>query len=118
MTIHLIVNYLFCLTNFQNCKLIESWKENSFSNWTILSLNEQMTLEDGCCCDESFVNVELNEQEMNQIWDLNSKYENKSPSSSSLSSPIDCFNILSSTNTISTSIEPNSIIIDDVLGLF
>jgi hypothetical protein len=93
--------------------LIESWNENSFSNWTILlSLNEQMTFEDDCCCDERFVNVELNE-EMNQLCDLNSKYEIQSSSS------IDCLNILSSANTISTSIESNSIIIvEDVLGLF
>jgi hypothetical protein len=80
--------------------LIESWKENLSSNWTIiLDLNEQMTFEDACCCDERFVNVELNEQEMNQICGLNSKYEIQ------LSSLIDCLNILSSTNTISTSIE-------------
>jgi hypothetical protein len=58
------------------------------------------------------VNVELNEEEMNQICDLNSKYEIQSFSS------IDCLNILSSTNTISTSIESNSIIIEDVFGLF
>jgi hypothetical protein len=89
--------------------LIENWNENSSSNWTILSLNKQMAFEDDCCCDEKFVNVELNE-EMNQICDLNSKYEIQSSSS------IDCFNILSSTNTIS--IESNSIIIEDILGLF
>jgi hypothetical protein len=92
--------------------LIENWNENSSSNWTILSLNKQMTFEDDCCCDERFVNDELNEQEMNQICDLNSKYEIQSFSS------IDCLNILSSTNTISISIESNSIIIEDVLGLF
>jgi hypothetical protein len=92
--------------------LIENWNENSSSNWTIiLSLNEQMTFEDDCCCDERFVNDELNE-EMNQICDLNSKYEIQSSSS------IDCLNILSSTNTISTSIESNSIIVEDVFGLF
>jgi hypothetical protein len=93
--------------------LIENWNENTSSNWTILlSLNEQMTFEDNCSCDEIFVNVELNEQEMNQICDLNSKYEIQSFSS------IDCFNILSSTNAISTSIESNSIIIEDVFGLY
>jgi hypothetical protein len=92
--------------------LIENWNENSFSNWTILSLNEQMTFEDACCCDERFVNVELNEEEMNQICGLNSKDEIQSSSS------IDCLNILSSINTISTSIESNSIIIEDVFGLF
>jgi hypothetical protein len=93
--------------------LIENWNENSSSNWTMLSLNEQMTFEDDCCCDERLVNVELNEeQEMNQICDLNSKYEIQSSSS------IDCLNILSSTNTISTSIESNSIIVEDVFGLF
>jgi hypothetical protein len=78
----------------------------------MLSLNEQMTFEDDCCCDEIFVNVELNEEEMNQICDLNSKYEIQ------LFSSIDCLNILSSTNTISTSIQLNQIIIEDVLGLF
>jgi hypothetical protein len=77
----------------------------------MLSLNEQMTFEDDCCCDEMFVKVELNEEEMNQICDLNSKYEIQSFSS------IDCLNILSSTNTISTSIKSNSIIVEDVLGL-
>jgi hypothetical protein len=93
--------------------LIEGWNENSSSKWTILRLNEQMRFEDDCCCDEIFVNVELNEeQEMNQICDLNSKYEIRSSSS------IDCLNILSSTQTISISIESNSIIIEDVLGLF
>jgi hypothetical protein len=93
--------------------LIESWNEKSSSNWTILlSLNEQMTFGDYCCCDERFVNVELNEEEMNQICDLNSKYEIQPFSS------IDCLNILSSTNTISTSIESNSIFIEDVFGLF
>jgi hypothetical protein len=60
--------------------LIENWNENSSSNWTILSLNEQMTFEDNCCCDEMFMNVELNEEEMNQICDLNSKYEIQSSS--------------------------------------
>jgi hypothetical protein len=80
--------------------LIENWNENSSSNWTILSLNKQMTFEDDCCYDERFVNDELNE-EMNQICDLNSKYEIQSFSS------IDYLNILSSTNTISTSIESN-----------
>jgi hypothetical protein len=93
--------------------LIENWNENSSSNWTMLSLNEQMAFEDDCCYDERFVNVELNEEEMNQLCDLNLKYEIQSSSS------IDCLNILSSTNTISTSsIESNSIIIEDVFGLF
>jgi hypothetical protein len=69
----------------------------------LLSLNEQITFEDDCCCDEIFVNDELNEEEMNQICDLNSKYEIRSSSS---------------TNTISTSIKSNPIIIEDVFGLF
>jgi hypothetical protein len=55
--------------------------------------------------------VFFSEEEMKQICDLNSKYEIQSSS-------IDCLNILSSTNTISTSIESNSIIIEDVFGLF